>query len=373
MSVYRPKGSPFYHYDFQIRGHRFFGTTKATDKREAKRLEESERKKARQIVVEAEKTKAGPFTMDVACGRYWQEVGQHHAGKDTTWTNLERLVGFFGKEKRLAEITGDDVAKLVAWRRGQTVTRNRKAKADDPLVSPATVNRSTIEPLKKLINRAVSTWGIKVDQIDWRRHLLAEPEERVRELREDEAERLEAETREDMSPFFDFMDASGLRLRECFIRWPDVHWDRGIIEREGKGGRRVRAIITDRIRAILWPLREHDAEWVFTYVCVKPSKGRKVGQRYPLTYSGVKSYHKRRRKRAKVEDFRLHDYRHNLGTKMLRETGNLKAVQKALNHRSIKTTVRYAHVLDEDLRDAHNRVDESRNKSRNLEPKEKKA
>jgi integrase len=36
---------------------------------------------------------------------------------------------------------------------------------------------------------------------------------------------------------------------------------------------------------------------------------------------------------------------HDLATKLLRQTGNLKLVQHALGHASINTTVKYAHVL----------------------------
>ncbi len=43
---------------------------------------------------------------------------------------------------------------------------------------------------------------------------------------------------------------------------------------------------------------------------------------------------------------RFHDLRHDVGTKLLRQTGNLKLVQQVLNHRDIKTTTRYAHVLE---------------------------
>jgi site-specific recombinase XerD len=50
-----------------------------------------------------------------------------------------------------------------------------------------------------------------------------------------------------------------------------------------------------------------------------------------------------------VVDFRFHDYRHNLSTKVLRKTGNLKLVQKMLNHASIRTTTKYAHVLPDEV------------------------
>jgi site-specific recombinase XerD len=40
----------------------------------------------------------------------------------------------------------------------------------------------------------------------------------------------------------------------------------------------------------------------------------------------------------------------------LRETGNLKLVQKALNHSDIATTTRYAHVLNDEIAAAMEKV-----------------
>jgi integrase len=80
--------------------------------------------------------------------------------------------------------------------------------------------------------------------------------------------------------------------------------------------------------------------------------------------SAVKEEWRRMRKRAGVESFRFHDFRHDFATKLLRETGNLKLVQKALNHADLKTTGRYAHVLDDEIADAMERVAKSRAKSR---------
>jgi integrase len=55
---------------------------------------------------------------------------------------------------------------------------------------------------------------------------------------------------------------------------------------------------------------------------------------------------------AGVENFRFHDLRHTRGTRILRATGNLAAAKEALKHRSIKTTLRYAHATDDDVRNA---------------------
>jgi integrase len=102
-------------------------------------------------------------------------------------------------------------------------------------------------------------------------------------------------------------------------------------------------------------------------------EARVKGQRYPITYSGLTSQWKRIRKTAGVTDFRFHDFRHDLATKLLRATGNLKIVQKALSHADIKTTTRYAHVLDEEVATAmeslQNSAAKSRTKSRTRKPK----
>lgn len=365
MSVYRPKGSPFYQFDFQWRGHRFHGSTKRTNRREAEAVERAERERAKQQAA-LTGADAAVLTIDVASGRYWREVGQHHAGADNTWRDLERLVSYFGPGKLIADISDDDVTKLIAWRRGHRVVRASRSKpADCPLISNATVNRSTTEVLKKLFTRAKASWGVRFDrEPNWKAHRLPEPAERIRELHDDEAERIDDALRNDYAPFLEFARASGLRLRECLLKWSEVNWGARQIQKLGKGGKQVVVPITAAIRAILWPLQGHDPVYVFTYIACRTRGGRVKGQRYPLTYNGVKTAWKRTRKAAGIVGFRFHDFRHDLGTKLLRETGNLKLVQKALNHADIKTTTRYAHVLTEEVAAALETVQNSRNKSR---------
>jgi len=122
MSVYRPKGSPFYHYDFQMRGRRFHGSTGRKSRRDAEAVEQGERERAKELMKIATGGVAA-LSMNAAAGRYWQEVGRHHADHDGTWRNLERLVGYFGKDKLLKEIGDADVTVLVAWAKRQPHTR----------------------------------------------------------------------------------------------------------------------------------------------------------------------------------------------------------------------------------------------------------
>ncbi|ESY29992.1 MULTISPECIES: site-specific integrase [unclassified Mesorhizobium] len=386
MSVYKPKNSPFYQYDFQLAGQRFHGSTGSKNERDARGIERDHRAKAKAAVQAARAAKGGPLTMDDAAARYWLEVGQRHANSKTTWTDLGRLVDYFGPGKLFVEITDDDVAKLVQWRRSQTAWGKSETQDGKPmrLVSSATVNRSTTLVLKKMFTRAKRTWRhtFPAEPV-WRDHFIAEPRERVRELQAGESAALRLATRSDYTPVFEFERASGLRLDECLLRWSEVDWETGWIVTTGKGGRMVKTALTSAVRAILLPLRGHHKEWVFTYQAKRTRKadasykgdGKEhiKGQRYPITYSGLTSQWKRIRKAAGVKDFRFHDFRHDLATKLLRATGNLKMVQKALSHADIKTTTRYAHVLDEEVAAAmeslQNSAAKSRTKSRTRKPK----
>src|SRR5262249_22332816 len=55
---------------------------------------------------------------------------------------------------------------------------------------------------------------------------------------------------------------------------------------------------------------------------------------------------------AGVADFRIHDLRHTGATRTLRASKNLRAVKEMLGHADIKTTMRYAHVLVDDVAEA---------------------
>lgn len=373
MSVYKHKNSRYYAYDFQVAGVRFHGSTGRTNKREAEAVERDKREVAKLAAKAATATGGGPLTLDAAGGRYWQEAGELHANHKTTFTDIARLMDYFGPAKLMAEITDSDVAALVRWRRnqrknGRTTDRHGNP---TPLISAATVNRSTTEVLKKLFTRAKRTWKHTFPvEPNWADHMMKEPSERVRELRKDESAALKLATRADYKPVLAFAGATGFRMKECLLKWSDVDWDASRITTIGKGGKLVTTSITPAVRSILEPLKGHHPVWVFTFQAERTRSGRVKGQRYPITYHGLQSQWRRLRAKAEVETFRFHDFRHDVGTKLLRATGNLKLVQQALNHSDIKTTTRYAHVLDSEVATAMQQLAEaqagtkSRKKSR---------
>jgi integrase len=365
MSVYKDKRSPYYQFDFQHDGHRFFGSTKCTSRKDAEKFEAAELEKAK-VLAKATKRSRTSLQIDDVADRLWSDSAQYDADPIATETNLARLIGYFGKTMPLTDIDHSEAKKMVAWRRGHRVSRRKDAK-NAPLVANATMNRSATKVLERLFAFAKAEGAQLDNEPKWKELLLPEPVERVRELHGEESTALDAATRADYGPFFDFVRATGMRLKECVtLRWSEVNFGTNQIVRLGKGGQRVVFPITPAVREILFPLQGQHQEFVFTYVAVYGNKriGRVKGQRYPLTYNGTKTAWQRMRSASGLDDFRFHDFRHDFGTKLLRDSGNLKLVQRAMNHSDIKSTLRYAHVLDEDVAAAVEQLAESRKKPR---------
>ena len=109
MSVFKDARSPYWRFDFQINGHRFYGSTKTANRRQAEAIERAERDKAK-VQVRQEAAAATSLRLDDVAGRYWDEISQHHASAANTWREIERLIEFFGKDKLITEITGNDCA-----------------------------------------------------------------------------------------------------------------------------------------------------------------------------------------------------------------------------------------------------------------------
>jgi len=110
------------------------------------------------------------------------------------------------------------------------------------------------------------------------------------------------------------------------------------------------------IIAALWAMPDRHPVHVFTFVAKRTSRqrGYVAGRRYALTYNGLRSAWEIMKKRAGLKDYRWHDHRHTAATRALRHGGNLRAVQKMMNHADVATTAKYAHAQDQDVRDVMN-------------------
>lgn len=352
MTVYRHKNSPYWQFDFQVKGQRYTGSTHCDSKSAAK---DYERRKRNEI---ASGVQAQPdITVDESFGNYWSLVGQHENNHVTTEGQLDRMKDHFGAATILRDIDRDAIEKYIARRRGM------KARNKTTLVSNATVNRET-QLLKRVIRRVPDKYA--KPKIDWAGLMLKEPKERTRELSDDEEDRLFAKLPADLSAVVEFAILSGQR-RESIITmlWSKVDLRGGRAEVRVKGGSWHSFPLTPRMVALI-ANRPKVAAQVFTYVCERSAPPRKdrparvKGERYPFSSEGWARKWKKALTDAGVDDFRFHDLRHTAATRVTRAVGNLKVTQKLLGHSDIATTARYAHASDGDVMDALLRT-ESRN------------
>lgn len=144
------------------------------------------------------------------------------------------------------------------------------------------------------------------------------------------------------------MLATGLRAGEVVALRPE-HVDLDtcrLIVREGKGAKDRTLWFSDEIREAVeeWLERRPESEWLF------PTRdGGQLSTRY------LRAMVSRIAEEAEIPEadrVSPHTLRHTFATELLRETKNLRLVQKALGHASIQTTQVYTHIVDEELEDA---------------------
>ena len=353
MSVYKRNGAGTYRYDFEVGGQRFVGDTGETDKRKAEAVQKRERQKARARLEAASNKFSANMTFGAACVRYMEEVGEHHVNALTTLSSLEWLQGHIGKKTLLAEIDDNKVAFVVSRRR-QDFRRVGNADTPKRRVSNATVNRTCTEPLRKVLRRAETKWGAVVPRIDWPGHMLPEPKERVREATVEE----EGLVMDRLDRGFDdavlFAVLTGCRRMEIVgLTWQRVDFFNRVFTVLGKGGKSRVIPMSSAVFDLLWSVKDHDPEWVFTYEAARTDKAKGIhrGIRYRMTDMGLRTAMRRAVAAAGVENLRFHDLRHTAATRILRKS-NLRVVQNLLGHSEPTTTAKYAHALVDDVRAA---------------------
>ena len=363
MAIYKRKNSPYWYYRVWVGNREFRGSTQETNRKKAEAVEREEAEKAREAVRLSPPRNGGggPVTFGQACAEYWDQKGRFRTDASKLAWSLDWLKHpkRIGEQRLLRDIDDKLIGEVVAMRRGERRRYGEKGE----LVGPSTVNRSVVDPLRSILVRAAKIHKVTLD-IEWPLHRLAEPDGRVRELKDSEESALFADDglRADYQPAVLFAIRTGCRLNEIIkLVWSDVDWgNRQIIIRgkgsRGKGPKSKPIPMPPSVREIIWPLQGRHPERVFTYVAQKTRDGRKKGEHYPLTESGLSSLWRRLKKRIKLVDYRFHDNRHTTATRILRKGGHLKTVQVLLRHEDAETSMRYAHVTADDVEAAMERA-----------------
>lgn len=278
MSVFRVKNSPYYQFDFQIKGRRFFGSTQSKNEREAKEVEKSKRAEAARVVAADRK----PLTVEVAFDKWWDQVGRHGSDPDLKRA-LDWLKGQIGPRVYLHDITDDMVSEAVEARRKHVKKAGRDANGRQLYrpISNRTVNKTVPSLLSRVFTRAKENWNaIILQPPSWSKHWLPETKRPIREISTAEQSAIDEVESIDYSELWEFATIMGLRRREVLLTWPQVDFELSVIRIVGKGGKPAILPLTQRAYEILWKLRGNHRTWVFTFAAERTRRCPKTGARF---------------------------------------------------------------------------------------------
>lgn len=335
MEVFEKKDSKFYWYDFTVAGKRYRGSTKETNR------------------TRAEKVAALKLT-------------QVLEGKDPlprkTPTLSEFSVRFLDGVKNSRLATKTKVYYQSGWRLlAKTSIVNMKMHriaAEDINAlgfegSPSNAN-CALRTLRRMLHQALEE---KLLQTVPKCKLLKENGRELSLTAAGEQELMTAadkcKWRQDSRQLFKdiliLMRDTGMRNeRELYrLRVENLDWDSKVIfvpDSKTPDGRRM-IPMSDRVSSLLYRrCTNRRFGWVF------PSQRSKCGH---LTSIG-KHFREARKEAGLPENLVLYCGRHDYGSRVLKQTGNLAAVMKTMGHSDVKTAMRYQHPELETVRTALN-------------------
>lgn len=357
MSV-RKKGNKWY-CRFQIDGIRYERRCiGATDEKSAKKCEVvimSEVMHGNYKISRSEKK----LTLDDGI-KVFLEYSKNKLSHKSDISICNQLLGYFGKNKVLENISSEDIntfryqikfkqeTKIIKklnphYKRGgkqpkyipetQTVTVER---------SNATINRYC-EVLSKTYNLLIADGKLVKNPCKFSPK-LRENNYKIRYLKEDEQKRLfdafKSTEFEEEKKFLKVIVIvalyEGMRKGEIMYLSPkQVDFENGFIDiLKSKSGKERKIPLADKVREALLSLGD-----VGDYYFINPKTQK--------PYVDFKKSFATLLKKAQIENFRFHDFRHTVATRLVESGVDLLIVKEILGHSNIETTMRYAHPVPE--------------------------
>lgn len=333
MSVGKPKNSPYFHYDFRIRGHRFRGSTGETTERKARDFLRAE-KERRRAEIKAGIVQANNPTVAGVFVRYWETEGHKKRWAYGIQKHMEGILAHFGKDKLFGDIGNADVAAMLEAYAASTERNNRLSRDGTRTTHPGRPSDSTVNRrlavLRRIYNKARIQWEIPVKTINWKAHTREEPGERVRHITVEQAKALLDHLPNHIMIMVAWSLATGCRLNETeTLTWARVNYEtlQAEVLTKGRGEKVTTRFVT------LGP----DALAVLALCDRNRGKVFDATNRRKIWEAAVKA--------AGLEDFRFHDLRHTFAVWIGNAGADIAVVQQLLGHSKIETTLRYRKVI----------------------------
>jgi len=267
------------------------------------------------------------ITLEKACVLFYDRHGKYLSRPLEVLQRLNNLKQHLNI-KNLSEISNIAISQMVDTRKHE--------------VANATVNRELML-LSSLLNK-MELWGYNVPRIKISRFKLKEKAENVKYLDSWEtAQKIIDNSAPHLKPIIYTALYTGLRRSNLLnLKWEELDFKNNLInikvkDRTKDGGKNLSIPIIDKLKTILQS-QPKVCEYVFTF------GGKHI--------TDIKRSWHTALKKAGLPYTNFHTLRHTAATWILKKTGNLKLTQQILGHSDIKTTTKYAHVLDDEKRQA---------------------
>lgn len=170
---------------------------------------------------------------------------------------------------------------------------------------------------------------------------LKEDNQITRYLTEAEEKRLMVEVSEYLKPIVVCALTTGLRLSNILnLKWESINFEQGFIEilkQQNKGHKKIQLPLSSKLKIELEKIGIKKSGYVF----LKPNTN--------IPFKNIRDGFKGALKRAKIDNFRFHDFRHTVATRLVAKGSDLGTVKEYLAHSSLTTTQRYLHATPENM------------------------
>ena len=364
MAVY--KRGMTYWYKFVFNGVTVRESAKTSNRRIAEQIEAAKKTQLAKREVGLDVEKVFVPTLPEAIEEYLDWSLTEHASKNATTrhyrTASKPLILFFAN-KKLDEITSDDVEKYKQWRSRQTkqaptkkLSKNKKA-TTTKILKPATVNKE-LATLKIVFNHFIKA-DILVKNPVSRVKFLQENNENYVVLTAEEERLYLMAASQPLQDVATLMLECGCRPNEIFsLRKQDINLEQCFLfipTGKTKAARR-RIPLTDKAQKVLEKrIKNAVNEYLF-------AGGRDGKSSKPV--GSLNNAHYGTRKRAGIKNFRLYDLRHTFASRMAMAGVDLVTLAALLGHSRVQMVMRYAHPVEEHKIDAIKKLENYNNAKR---------
>jgi len=254
---------------------------------------------------------------------------------------LEHLTNYLKEEEKVKSLDNVTLGTLDNFVSFRLKTKSRKNKKKT--IARSTLN-TEIKAIKSFFNRAV--------ELDYIQHsparkvkLLRTTSSHPRYFEEEEVALILADETAKWArdAHMGFLLTGCRANEEANLEWTDIDFEgRKIIIRPKEfwkpKGLEERTIPMHRELFRLLADKPRLSRWVFT----KQDDGK-------LNIHSLETRFRRQLDRLGIKNANLHTWRHTFASYLMMRSGNIRAIQKLLGHKSIKTTEIYAHLSDKHL------------------------